>query len=131
MIAASQAVRETVTPAVAQSEVTSSTYPYLLATVTAPASPLGDFVYELEIDHGAGWQPATELRAGPVHLRSGQSRRIPVYGLSRQTRYRLRTHAWEASEAQLRGRQSSELLPLLSCSVPGVRQGALMALHQL
>ncbi len=131
MIVPNHGVLETVTPTVVQSAVTSSTYPYLLATVTAPASGLGDVVYDLEIDQGAGWQPAVPLWAGQVQLRNGESRQIPIYALAGPIRYRLRTQAWETDADRMRGMAPAALEPLLASSVLGVREGALRALHHV
>lgn len=120
-----------VTPAVAQQQVTSTTYPYMMATVTAPSSPLGEFAYELEIDDGHGWLSPASLWGGTIDLRSGQSKDVPIYALSGRVRYRLRTKSWEAQPSQLHGVQPTALLPLLSAAVSGVREGAQLVLHHL
>lgn len=131
MIASNGGVLDIVAPTVVETEVTSHSYPYLLALVSAPASPLGEFVYELEVDYGGGWEPPAGHSGKPVALRSGQRKKVPIYGLSGPIRYRLRTLTWEPDLAQLHGMPRSALLPLLDATLPRVREAANLALHHL
>lgn len=131
MITPVGSVQTACTPSVTEREVSRETFPYRIATIVAPHSPLGVFEYVIEIDLGAGWESAAPLQAPPLRLSSGESKEIPIFAPREKPRYQLRTVDWRPIPGQLKESDRSLVQPLLESSIEQVRLSASLALRHL